>query len=318
MKDKISEKIIYGCMNLSGGWNKEPITKENKIKAREIIETTLELGIKRYDHADIYMYGKSELLFGEVIKDLAINREKIFIQSKCGIRFANDIYNDAPHRYDLSYSHIINSVDSILKRLNTEYLDRLLLHRVDLLLNPEEISKAFDELYSAGKVRSFGVSNMSGNYIDYLQNFINQPISSNQVELNLLHNGLIMEAMSFNIENENFSYAQNTLPYCIKNKIEIQAWSPLAKGKLINEDGKSLNNRELNISKKISELSEKYHISKEAIALAWLFKHHANIKAVIGTTNIDRIKNCCESVKVELSREDWYSLTIISREKGLP
>jgi len=169
-------QIAFGCMNIGGGWNNEPISNEDKKKSFEIISTAFENGINFFDHADIYMFGKSEEIFSEFLKSEKNLRDKIILQSKCGIRFAGNPNENSPKRYDFSYKHITNSVENILKRLNTEFLDVLLLHRPDPLINFEEVAKAFDELHQKGKVKYFGVSNHSAIQIELLQKYLNQKL----------------------------------------------------------------------------------------------------------------------------------------------
>ena len=185
-------------MHLSRAWDDEPITASEISATFEVVEAALEQGITLFDHADIYARGKSELLFGEALRQLPDLRDHIVLQSKCGIRFADDPYPGVPARYDFSREHLLRSVESILRRLGTEYLDILLLHRPDPLAEPAEVASAFDELQRSGKVRHFGVSNHSASQISLLRRYVDQPLMINQIELSLLHHHPISETILIN------------------------------------------------------------------------------------------------------------------------
>ncbi|MDQ4076692.1 MAG: aldo/keto reductase, partial [Chloroflexota bacterium] len=223
-------RIGYGCMGL-GSWDQTPITDAEKSKAAEVVTTAFEQGINLFDHADIYALGKAEAVFGEVLQQMPELRDNIVIQSKCGIRFRDDPRPGAPARYDFSYDHIIRSVEGSLQRLQTDYLDILLLHRPDPLVEPEEVARAFDELQRSGKVRYFGVSNHTAGQIALLQNSIDQPLVINQIELNLLHAHPINEGVIANQEGGEYTAAAGTLDYCRLHDIMLQAWSPVARGR---------------------------------------------------------------------------------------
>ena len=310
-------RIALGCMHLGKTWNAEPLTDDIIKNAINVIRTTLDEGINFFDHADIYARGKSEEVFSNIWREISGLRDKIILQSKCGIRFPNDPEEGFPGRYDFSYEHITKSVEGILRRLKTDYLDILLLHRPDPLVEPEEVAKAFDELHSAGKVRYFGLSNHTAPQIEYLKKFVTQQIIVNQLELSILHSDLIEEGVTFNQKNPSRGIRNiGTIEYCRLNDITIQAWSPLAKGKLFAEN---LSDEKLkNAGQVVNSIAEKYNVSKEAIMIAWVLRHPAKIQPVIGTTKADRVKACCQVDNVELSREDWYKLYIAGRGEALP
>ncbi|MEN8193996.1 MAG: aldo/keto reductase [Bacteroidota bacterium] len=313
---KIS-RIAYGCMGIGGSWDSTPITKKLTLKALDSVSTALENGITLFDHADIYANGKSELVFGEVLKEMKGIRENIIIQSKCGIRFPGDPNPRSPGRYDFSYEHIINSVDGSLSRLGIEQLDILLLHRPDPLMEPEEVAKAFDELHIKGKVRYFGVSNFNSGQMALLQNSLDQPITINQIEISLLHHHVINDGILANQISGKYAATTGILDYCRLNKILVQAWSPVALGKIFNPPLDAEENV-ITLAKQISTYAEKKGTSKEAIALAWLLKHPARIQPVIGTTNPKRIINSCMADEITLSREEWYKLFTIARGNPVP
>ncbi len=309
-------RIVYGCMNLGNNRNRAELSEnEMKLEAIKTINAALEEGITIFDHADIYGRGKSEEMFSEIWKEHSSLREKIILQSKCGIRFSGDTTPDAPHRFDFSYEHITKSVDGILKRLKTDYLDILLLHRPDPLVEPEEVAKAFDEVHKRGKVKYFGVSNHTGYQIELLKKFIDQTLVVNQLELNLIHSDLINTGVITNQRKPGeFIRGEGTLEYCRLNNIIIQAWSPLALGvfeKNNSEFGK-------NLEAVISEIAKNRNTSNEAVVTAWLLKHPAKIQPVIGTRKPERIKAICQADSIELTRNEWYKLFIAGRGEDLP
>ncbi len=304
-------RIIYGCMNLGNNRNRSELTEEEmKREAVKTIDAALEQGINIFDHADIYGRGKSEEMFSEIWKVHPGLRNKIILQSKCGIRFAGDPVQGDPHRFDFSYNHIVNSVEGSLKRLKTDYLDILLLHRPDPLVEPEEVAKAFDHLQQSGKVKYFGVSNHTGYQIDLLKKNVTQPLVVNQLEINLIHSDLIDAGIISNQRKpESFIRGDGTLDYCRLNDITVQAWSPLALGEFNNND---------NLLKIISEIAKDKNVSNEAIVTAWLLKHPAKIQPVIGTRRPERIAAICRADSIELTREEWFKLFIAARGEDLP
>ena len=309
-------RIAYGCMNLGGSWNVAPPTSEETNKAARLIETALEQGINFFDHADIYTRGKSEAVFGTYLAANPGVREKIILQSKCGIRFADDPVRGLPGRYDFSYEHITRSVEGSLQRLQTDYLDILLLHRPDPLVEPEEVARAFDELHQSGKVRHFGVSNHTAGQMALLQKTVQQPLIANQVELNLLHTGLIEEGILANQDGVAHTAVMGTLDYCRLNGIMIQAWAPVAGGKLIHPPAGD--ERAARAASLIARMAQEKSTTKEAIILGWLLRHPAPVQPIIGTTNPERIKASCAADMITLSREEWYGLLVAVRGKPVP
>ncbi|MCK5455495.1 MAG: aldo/keto reductase [Melioribacteraceae bacterium] len=310
-------RLAYGCMGIGGSWDNAPLTKEVTSKAIVSISTALEHGINFFDHADIYAHGKSELVFGKVLKEIKYIRDSMIIQTKCGIRFPGNPNPDSPGRYDFSYEHIINSVDGSLSRLGVEQLDILLLHRPDPLMEPEEVAKAFDELHKNGKVRFFGVSNFNPGQMTLLQNSMDQPIVVNQIEISLLHHHLFNDGILANQTTGKYAAATGIIDHCRLNNIQIQAWSPVALGKIFSPPSDADDNVK-DLAKKIAVYAEEKGTSKEAIALAWLMKHPIGIQPVIGTTNPERIANSCKTDEITLSREEWYTLFTIARGNPVP
>lgn len=305
-------RIGYGAMYIGGSWDDAPLTDPVREKASHIVGTALDAGINFFDHADIYCEGKSEEAFASVLKNAPNLRQKIYLQSKCGIRF------EPPHRFDFSYEHIIASVEGSLKRLETDYLDVLLLHRPDPLVEPEEVARAFDELYQSGKVRWFGVSNHTAAQIELLRNYLNQPIITNQVQFSLINTQLLDEGIVFNQDNPRITRNAGTIEYCRLHNITLQAWGPLGQGRIrSNPDPKESPHVHKTIAF-LKEMAEQKGVRMETLLIAWILRHPAQIQPLPGTTNPERLLACCEAIHLHLSREEWYSLFLVGRGEPLP
>ncbi len=281
-------RLIVGCMRIAD----KPLRQVEKM----IIEA-VKNGVNMFDHADIYGGGDSEVVFGVAVKDLGIKREDVILQSKCGIRQGF---------YDFSSEHITSSVEGSLRRLNTEYLDFLLLHRPDALMEPEVIAETFAKLQESGKVRAFGVSNFSAAQLKLLRAYgVN--VAVNQVQFSLMRSGLVDEGLNVNMhKDEGVQRGGELLDYCRFRGITLQAWSPLNYGQMKgvfvgNENFPTLN-------EELDRLAEKYGCTPAAIALAWILRHPAKMQVVCGTTTPERIAELCRSTDVQLEREEWYSL----------
>ncbi|ETP73422.1 putative oxidoreductase [Lachnospiraceae bacterium JC7] len=294
-------RLILGCMRMPA------LSVE---EAANVIRTAYELGINYVDHATCYGDGEAEKRFGDAMAHTGINREDLVIQSKCGLRFDKQIF-------DWRKSNILNSVDEILKRLKIEYLDVLLLHRPDLLYDPEQIAEAFDELESSGKVRSFGVSNTMPMQIELLKKYVKQPLKINQLQLSLEQSQLIDQDLYMNNKTTDMSVMRDggALDYCRLNDITIQAWSPLQRGMF---KGMFIDNPEYpELNKVLSELAEKYCVAKSAIAIAWILRHPARMQVITGTMNPVHLKEMAAADKIDLTHEEWYQL-YLSSGKFLP
>ena len=311
-----ANKLILGCMGLGGGWNTNPISKSDIEQAHEVIDAALEASINRFDHADIYTFGKAELVFGEVLKQRPELRQQVELQSKCGIRFASE---QGPKRYDFSKEWLLHSVDGILQRLNIERLDTLMLHRPDPLMEPEEIAGAFAQLAQQGKVKRFGVSNMMAPQMSLLQNALPAPLVCNQLEISLSHLNWLEQNV---VANDNGYKASNmvpgTLEYCQQNDMEIQAWRCLSQGLFTGRDVSAEPRHIQQTSLQVKDLANSYHVSPEAIVLAFILRHPLNIIPVVGTSNPDRIRACAQAINIRLTREDWYRLYESARGAELP
>ncbi|OME78338.1 aldo/keto reductase [Paenibacillus sp. FSL A5-0031] len=281
--------IAVGCMR---------INSLDKTGAERFVQTALDKGANFFDHADIYGGGTCEEIFADAIHMNDEVREKIILQSKCGIR---------PGMFDFSKEHILESVDAILKRLRTDYLDILLLHRPDTLVEPEEVAEAFDRLESSGKVRHFGVSNQTPMQIQLLKKSVKQPLVANQLQLSITNATMISSGFNVNMENDAAVHRDGSiLDYCRLNDITIQPWSPFQYGFF---EGVFLGNDKFpELNKQIDEIAEKYNVSNTTIAIAWLLRHPAQMQPVIGTMNLDRLNDCCNASEVHLTREEWYAI----------
>ena len=282
--------IIMGCMRLNSLSLNE---------AQRHIETALAAGINMFDHADIYGGGECEELFAKAVNLKGTMREKLVIQSKCSIKNGY---------YDFSKEYILEAVDGILKRLHTEYLDILLLHRPDALMEPEETAEAINQLKEAGKVRYFGVSNQNPMQIELLQKYIKEKLLFNQLQFSLVHTPLIDSNMSVNMNiDQSIDRTLGTLEYCRLKDITIQAWSPFQKGFF---EGAFLGDLKhyAELNQMIDLLAQKYEVTPSAIAVAWLTRHPADIQVILGTTKDSRmLEGCCGSW-IPLTREEWYGL----------
>lgn len=279
--------VAVGCMRIENMSNKE---------ASAFIGTALENGANFFDHADIYGGGKSEAVFGNAISSSM--REKLIIQTKCGIR---------PGRFDFSYEHIIEAVNGSLERLGTEYIDVLLLHRPDALMEPEEVAKAFDELKSSGKVRHFGVSNQNPYQMQLLQSCLDMPLCVNQLQFSVMHAPMIQSGINVNMYNDSaVNRDGGVLDFCRLNKITIQPWSPMQYGFF---EGCFIDNEKFpELNKTLEAVGAKYGVSKTTVAFAWILRHPAKMQPITGTTNLSRLTDCLKSSEVKLTREEWYEI----------
>ncbi len=309
-----ASRIIFGCMGLGGGWNDDPYGPDDVRAAELAVEAALEAGINFFDHADIYMKGKAERVFGQVLRSRPGLREQILIQSKGGIRLDTD-----PPHYDFSPAHLAATLDGTLERLGIEQLDVWLLHRPDPLMEPETLAELFSRVHAAGKVRFFGVSNMHLHHIHFLQEHLALPLIANQVEMSLhrldwLHEGVMVA----NPEGKDVNFTSGTLEYCRRKGIQLQSWGSLAQGRYSGRDVSDQPEAVRQTAALVTGLAEKYETSPEAILLAFLMRHPAGIQPVIGTSNPERIAACGKATGVTLSRQDWYTLYISAYGRRLP
>lgn len=308
-------RLVYGCMHLGGQWDQSALTSASRQNAFTALETAFDQGIRCFDHADIYTHGKSEQVFGEFLQQQPIEREQLMIQSKCGIRFADEQHVG---RYDFSPDYIRSSVEASLRRLQTDYLDVLLLHRPDPLMQPEAVAEVFQQLKGAGTVRAFGVSNMSWPQMQLLQHYLAEPLVVNQLQMSLADYHWLEEGILTGMPSgAEVHFGAGTVEYCQLHAIQVQAWGSLAQG--LYSGGRSpVSASEQATAHLVQQLAAEYQTSAEAIVLAWLLRHPAGIQPVIGTSSPERIKACQNALQCELSREHWYQLYVATRGEALP
>ncbi len=279
------------------------IQDKSDAEVRALYDASLDAGINFFDHADIY--GSSvhgcETRFAEALRLSPAEREQIVLQTKAGI------VTDGPY-FDFSYDHLIEAVHGSLAALRTDYIDILLLHRPDALVEPEEVARAFDELAAAGKVRAFGVSNHTPAQIELLKRYVRQPLVANQLQLSITHAPIIAQGVAMNMADLDQSISRDlgVLDYCRAHDITVQAWSPMQAGFFT---GPFLGNPgfpELNAV--VDALAAKYAVAPEAIATAWITRHPAQLQVVLGTTSAERIRASAAGADVTLTRPEWYDL----------
>lgn len=294
-----ASRIALGCMR---------IADKSVEEVEKLVRTALDLGINFFDHADIYGAGKSEELFGQVLKKNPQWRKDMIIQTKCAIVPGK--------RYDFSKEYIMKCVNESLERLQCGYIDILLLHRPDALCDPEEVAETFDELHASGKVKYFGVSNHTPLQMQLLQKYCHQPLIINQLQLSIVHSVMIDSGMNMNMKE---SWAQDkdggVLDFCRLNDITIQPWSSIqaswAEGSFIDHpDYKELNDV-------LDSLAKQYSVTKTAIAIAWLLRHPAKMQPIVGTTSPVHLTEMAVAADITLTRQEWYDLYLASG-KPLP
>lgn len=271
---------------------------------RTLIRTARDAGIDFFDHADIYgssLHG-CELRFAAAMRLSSSERAEITLQTKAGI------VGDGPY-FDFSYEHIVDSVEGSLRALDTDYIDILLLHRPDALVEPDEVARAFDDLEAAGKVRAFGVSNHTPRQIDLLKKSVRQPIVANQIQLSITHSPTIAQGVAANMHGEEQSLTLDgggIIDYCRLHDIAVQAWSPFQAGFFTGVFLDSPDYPELNAV--IDRLARRYDVPPIAIAVAWITRHPARMQVVLGTTSPERVSGAAEGSDIPLTRAEWYEL----------
>ncbi len=287
--DLDASEISLGCMRISEMTDQDIAT---------LIHTSLDAGINFFDHADIYGGGQSEAKFAEALGMTPQLRDRMILQSKCGIRRG---------MFDFSKEHILAAVDGSLKRLQTDYLDVLLLHRPDALVEPEEVAEAFTILHDSGKVKYFGVSNQNPMQIELLKKYVQQPLIINQLQFSITNTGMIDAGINVNMEiDPSIDRDGSILDYCRLHDITIQPWSPFQYGFF---EGVFLDNPKFpELNQKIDELAAAYGVANTAIAIAWILRHPAHMQPIIGTTNPQRVRDISRASDITLSRQEWYEI----------
>lgn len=290
--DKELSEIVLGMMRI-----KDKSVKE----VEELVETALSVGINAFDLADIYGRGRCEELLGLVLKNRPDLREKMWIQSKCGIRIEEFTY------FDFSKDYIIKLVDGILQRLKIDHLDSLLLHRPDALMESDQVAEAFDLLYKQGKVRDFGVSNQNPMMMELLKKDVKQPLAVNQLQLSAAFTPGFESAFHVNMEDSQAAMRDGSIfEYCKLHDVVIQAWSVLQfgyfKGNFVgNEKFQALN-------QVLDRLAIKYGVTSSTIAISWILRYPAKMQAVVGTTNPKHLREVSRAANFSLTRKEWYEI----------
>ncbi len=288
-----ASRVILGLMR---------ITELDAEEIRTLVGTARDAGVNVFDHADIYGGAPHvcEQLFGDAVTFTGAERESVIIQSKVGIRQGF---------FDFSREHILATVDGSLKALGTDYVDTLLLHRPDTLVEPEEVAAAFDELHASGKVRTFGVSNHTPGQVELLKRYVTQPLAFNQVQLSITHSPIIASGIAANMVglDQSIDRDNGILDYARLNDITLQAWSPFQKGFF---DGVFLGDRTEfgDLNDALDEIAAAHGITPTGVAVAWITRHPATMQVVLGTTKPQRVVESAAGSAVRLSREEWYRL----------
>src|ERR1039457_5727200 len=292
-----SSRLAYGCWRVAGTWDPAEVTAASRAAGRLAILAAYETGYTLFDNADIYCRGEAERILGNVLKEVAGMRDRVVVVTKGGIRPGGDPQPESPGRYDFSAAYIIHACEQSLKRLGIETIDVYLLHRPDLLADPEMVAQAFSQLKTAGKVRHFGVSNFRPTLLTALQAACPMPLVTHQVEISLAK----LDA-----------FTDGTLDQCLIERITPMAWSPLAAGligggatRLLTSQNTSPPELFLPV---LEAVAQARGVSRTVVALAWLLKHPAAILPIIGTTNPDRIREATKAADLDLTREEWYRL----------
>lgn len=298
-------RLAYGCMRLA--WQPPEVSAEGIEKGIRALEAAVDAGYTFFDHADIYGGGACETIFGEALRRHPDWRQRLVIATKCGIRRPDDPVPGAPHRYDFSFEHIITSVERSLRRLRVETIDLLMLHRPDFLADPEEIARAFVQLYEGGKVRTFGVSNFRPSLVSAVQAAIPFALQVNQVEIHPRYLATLTDG---------------TLDQCLERKITPMAWSPLDRGRVAtghHPDAElAADTHWVQLTATLDAIAARLGIDRTTLVLAWLLRHPSGIIPVVGSTDPGRILKATEADNVVLDRETWYEILRAARGEALP
>jgi predicted oxidoreductase len=295
-------RLAYGCWRVAGSWNPAEVTPASETAGRAAIKAAYEAGYTVFDNADIYCRGRAEEIFGQALREVPGMRERVVVVTKGGIRADGE-----PKRWDFSGEYLVRACEDSLKRMGIETIDLYLLHRPDYLANPHEIAGAFAQLYDAGKVRFFGVSNFRPSLFNAMQAACPLPLVTNQVEISLLQRATLEDG---------------TLDQCLEHNLTPMAWSPLGAGLLADGARRLLPSQEKYKTEMVlaalDEIAKARGVTGSAIALAWLLKHPSGIMPIVGSNDPKRIRDAAKADGVELSREEWYRLVIAARGEPLP
>lgn len=295
-EDIKASNIVMGCMRIAD----KPLAQ-----VEQTIALAFNAGVNMFDLADVYADGEAECVFGQAMRNIGIERNEYVLQSKCGIRKDG---KGKINRFDFSKKYILKAVDNSLSRLGTDYLDVLLLHRPDALVEAEEVAEAFEKLRKSGKVRAFGVSNFSAMQMQLFKNSGIEMVA-NQMQFSLCHTAPIDAGFNVNMyKEESVTRAGDSLEYCRANNIAMQCWSPLQYGFF---EGTFIGNEKYpKLNKALNRLADKYNVSSATIAVAWVLRHPAFKQVVTGTTSMNHMADMCDAGDITLTRDEWYALYV--------
>ncbi|MHA7262247.1 aldo/keto reductase [Arthrobacter sp. TMN-37] len=312
-----TSRLLFGAMGLGGAWTDEPYGETDIEQAETAITAAVGAGITVFDHADIYRRGKSEAVFGEVIRRNPALLNGATVQTKCGIVLPA---GDRGGYYDLSAKNVVAGLEGSLRRLQMDAVDILLLHRPDPLLDPSTLKPVLHALLREGRIKALGVSNMSAAQMDYLQTELDIPIAVNQLEMSLSKRDWLESTVLVNHPSGSATnFPHGTIEWCLRNGTRLQAWGALAQG-LYSQARESHTPAESNATDLVCQLAQERNTSPEAIVLAWLLKHPARIEAVIGSTNPERIRASADGPRQAklMTNTEWYALWTAARGAPLP
>lgn len=279
-------------------------------QAANVLDQVQAMGVTHIDSADIYGVSQSETIFGEALKKSAVSRDDLFIQSKGGIvpdpqKSSGDVV--LGQRYDFSKQHLLAAVDGILQRMQLDYLDAFLLHRPDALMEPDEIAAAFDSLHQSGKVRYFGVSNFNPQQVELVQAATSQKLMANQIQFGVMHTGPIQFGLHTNMTDApSVNHDGGIIEYSRLHQMTIQAWSPYQYGLFA---GSFIDNPKFPaLNQELQTLADKYGVTKNAIATAWILRHPAHMQVILGSMNPQHLRESIAGSDVTLTKQEWYDV----------
>lgn len=289
--------VALGVMRING--------LDSDVAAQQVLETATGNGINFFDNADVYGDGECEKRFGRALKQSKLQRDQIFVQTKVGIR---------DHAYDFSKQYLLDAVDHSLQRLGVDYVDSLLLHRPDALIEPGQVAEAFNILQNAGKVRQFGVSNMNPNQVELLQHSVQQKLIVNQLQFGVMHTGPVDAGIHVNMQDpQSVDHDGGVIDYSRLHNMTIQAWSPFQYGFF---EGVFIDNPKFKqLNDELQKLADKYQVTKNGIAVAWILRHPANMQVILGSMNQSRIAQMAAGADVHLTHQEWYDVYLAAGNK---
>lgn len=307
----MKQQLIYGNMGIGGGWNQEPLTESAIKQAEDVIKACLDIGIKTFDHADIYQFGKAESAFGQAALNLDLKRSDYVLQTKAAIDLTQDITT-----YNMTGEYITKALTDSLERLQTYYVDYFILHRPDPLCDIKSLKQSLHHLKGEGKFLHLGVSNMNHHQIEYLQNALDMQIDINQLEMSLLKHGFVEQTILVNHPGyHQVDFPGGTLEYCMTHGVALQAWGASGQGIFSKEEEAS---PEVAAARAyLNILAKEKKTSIDSLVLQWLMQHPAAISPVVGTTKAERIRFLSD-LPVKLSRREWFTLLKHVRGNQLP